>query len=498
MSSRITDPSTLKRWGGGSNSDSDATEKIEGSRFPCRPDLNAKIVLWEGDLCSLDVGAIVNSTNERLTERAGISRRIFSRAGPQLTLECRASEGCHTGDAIVTKGYRLPAPHVIHTVGPRFSVKYLTAAENALHSCYRRCLEQVVELKCKSIAFCVVNTEAKGYPKEQACHIAVRTIRRFLEKYGSKVELVVLAMDSESDLAVYSAVLPLYFPRSRGEEQNAVAELPEDVGNALGGTTIKEREVRIKSNLIDRRDDGFDDVFASGSGDKNHPAAAESSSPRTYSSLAKRQENPDVVRKDQDSKLSEKEQARLEAEAQYREYLARARKADLKDLEKYQFIYTSGEDSKGRPIVVFVASHLPAENVDMDRVLLYIIRVLDPVVSLDYVLIYVHTNIAAANKPSYSWIRKAYGIFNRKYKKNMKNLFLVHPTWWVKALFFFARPFVSSKFYRKVNYVHYLMDMYEEELFVGKKVRIPDHVIKYDQMTNIKYYNEKFSAARRG
>ena len=156
---------------------------------------------------------MVCTTNERLSDRSGVAGRIHARAGPQLALECRSTEGCHTGDAIVTMAHRLPASRVIHTVGPRFSVKYLSAAENALHACYRRSLERCVENKLRSVAFCVINTEGKGYPKEQAAHVAIRTLRRFLENHGKHIDLLVLGMDNEIDMTIYTAVLPLYFPR---------------------------------------------------------------------------------------------------------------------------------------------------------------------------------------------------------------------------------------------------------------------------------------------
>mmetsp|Transcript_6401 Transcript_6401/g.11791 ORF Transcript_6401/g.11791 Transcript_6401/m.11791 type:complete len:517 (+) Transcript_6401:117-1667(+) len=501
------DPKKLPTWQSilqPDDADDDANQPKKTnprSRFPLNRGLNGTLVLWSGDLTDLTVGAVVCSTNERLTERVGVGRRIHFRAGGQLAVECRSTEGCHTGDAIVTKGYRLPAPYVIHTVGPRFSVKYLTAAENALHGCYRRSLEQAVEHKLRSVAFCVINTESKGYPKEQACHVAVRTIRRFLEKYPNKFDHVILAMDNETDLAIYSAVLPLYFPRSNSEEKQAIQNLPQDVGNDLGGTTIKERDIRIRTSLL-----SGDEKTANNLTSVDQVAyVAARIRPRTQQEgqnlsrngplidpkLATRQDDPDIAKQRASRDMPNDQKQQIKQEYQYQDYLARARKADLSHLEKYRFVYVSGQDSLGRPVVVFVASHLPAQNVDMEQVLLYIIHVLDPIVTNDYNLIYLHTNIADANKPAYSWMRKAYGIFNRKYKKNMKNLYIVHPSWWVKALFMFARPFISGKFYKKLHYVYYLMDMYE--MFDAKTLRIPNHIIKYDQITNVQYYNQKYA-----
>ncbi|GAB5356124.1 hypothetical protein AAMO2058_000264100 [Amorphochlora amoebiformis] len=326
---KVVDVSTLERWGG----DSVPAGNHHGSPFPYNPKLNQKLILWRGDICDLNVGAIVCTTNERLTDFSGVARRIHSRAGRQLTHECRATEGCHTGDAIVTKGYHLPAPYVIHTVGPRFSVKYLTAAENALHSCYRRSLEQTVEIKKRSMAFCVINTESKGYPREQACHVAVRTIRRFLEKYIEKIDTVVLAMDNDIDLAIYNAVMPLYFPRDPNEEKKAVKKLPKDIGNALGGTTIKEREVRIRHSLPTSKPNSLSEVRYVASrigprtmGGGGPEVEVKDDGPLIDTRLATRQEDPDIARQRDEVKITEKERARLLEESTYKDYLLRAKR----------------------------------------------------------------------------------------------------------------------------------------------------------------------------
>jgi hypothetical protein len=139
-----------------------------------------------------------------------------------------------------------------------------------------------------------------------------------------------------------------------------------------------------------------------------------------------------------------------------------------------------GVDSSGRAIVVFVASQLPAQPENMDRILLYMLSVLDPIVANDYNVIYLHALLANHNKPGFAWLKQVFGIFNRKYKKNLKRLFIVHPTFWVKyaillyitlqhcllrydnittsmdmcrCLFWFANPFVKKKVWKKVKYV---------------------------------------------
>ena len=140
------------------------------SRFPSKKRVTEKIHLWVGEIWRVNTDCIVNTTSENFAERGGVSADIFRVAGPQLAAECSTLEGCRTGEAKLTASYGLPCKAVIHTVGPKYNIKYKTAAENALHHCYFHCLEEMVEEGHRTIAFPVVNTEKKGYPVEDAAH----------------------------------------------------------------------------------------------------------------------------------------------------------------------------------------------------------------------------------------------------------------------------------------------------------------------------------------
>ncbi len=126
----------------------------------------------------------------------------------------------------------------------------------------------------------------------------------------------------------------------------------------------------------------------------------------------------------------------------------------MSHIEPLGIIYRCGVDKDGLPIVVVVASALPAKSVDMEMVLLLAISVLDPIVVEDYVLVYVHTGLTSENRPSFAFLSKCYKIFNRKYKKNLKRLYIVHPTFSVRTLFTLFRPFLSAKFWRKLVYIN--------------------------------------------
>ncbi|CAK9210978.1 unnamed protein product [Sphagnum troendelagicum] len=470
------------------------------SKFPLNHEVNSKVYCWKGTPWALEVDAVVNSTNEGLDE-AHSSPGLHAAAGPGLAEECAMLGGCRTGLAKVTSAYDLPARRVIHTVGPRYAVKYHTAAENALSHCYRSCLELLIEQDLESIAMGCIYTESKGYPREPAAHVAIRTVRRFLEKHYDRITAVVFCTSSSTDSEIYKRLLPLYFPRDAYEEQVAATKLPTDVGDENGETVISERKIRISalpaSSPVSTAPllDDVTNLHHSMPSNRNEPIDA-----LVDPSFMSMIRDPDQRRKEQWEKaaqaqagwawgkwvglggigapaLSVPEQNSLHAR-----FLARSNALNLMEVAEMKILYRGGIDVDGRPVMVVVGAHFLLRCLDLERFALYVIKEFEAVINRPYTIVYFHSAASLQLQPDLGWVKRLQQILGQKHKHNLHAIYMLHPTLGLRATAIALQLFVDPEVWKKVVYVERLLELFR--YVPREQLTIPDFVFQHDLEIN--------------
>eukprot|EP01118_Nematostelium_gracile_P009448 TRINITY_DN3189_c0_g1_i1.p1 TRINITY_DN3189_c0_g1~~TRINITY_DN3189_c0_g1_i1.p1 ORF type:complete len:474 (+),score=178.09 TRINITY_DN3189_c0_g1_i1:79-1422(+) len=210
-------------------------------------EINKRVSLIRGDITKLEIDAIVNAANSSLLGGGGIDGAIHSAAGKKLVEECELLGGAETGESKITRGYNLPAKYVLHTVGP------IGRNQPALIQAYTNSLEVAAKHDVKSIALCGISSGIYGYPLYPATHVAMNTVRKWLEKKENlkKFDLIIFCTFLEKELVCYQNLMPMYFPPKDHTTETVVKQMEESyskydsTNDETLSTMIKEDQEKV-------------------------------------------------------------------------------------------------------------------------------------------------------------------------------------------------------------------------------------------------------------
>lgn len=216
--------------------------------FQIKPSINRRIYLYFGDIYKIPCDAIVVGQVESLTDRHDGNDAIFNLAGPEMELELADNAPVTTGGSVATGAGLLPCTWVIHAVGPKYDQRYITASDHALFSAYKSSLVLAASKNVKDLIIGCIHKHSKRYPRFEAAHVALRTVRKFLEhSVGDGFERLMLCVPTQEDYEIYSALMHAYFPRTQAELEGQLNLLPpvDKLGDEWGELVIADRVLKV-------------------------------------------------------------------------------------------------------------------------------------------------------------------------------------------------------------------------------------------------------------
>ena len=215
-------------------------------KFPIDKSINKRMYLYLGAIYKIPCDAIVIGQVESLLDRHDGNDVIFTLAGIELEPQLAALAPCQTGDSVITTGGQMPCEYIIHSVGPKYDEKYLNASDHALFSAYKTALLLAAEKEVSSLIIGTIYKQTKNYPRFDAAHVALRTVRKFLEHtIGNIFQRIMFCVTSQEDFEIYSALMHAYFPRTEEDLEDQINLLPIELGDEWGEVKIPDRVVKL-------------------------------------------------------------------------------------------------------------------------------------------------------------------------------------------------------------------------------------------------------------
>lgn len=267
--------------------------------------------------------------------------------------------------------------------------------------------------------------------------------------------------------------MPLYFPRSASEEEQACHLLPKDIGGENGEPLLPERQIRIQDKPQKASLDDLEDSVDLHSGLDSSVIVGKSAFAEMIDDIDKPQSNYNSKLRPNDAVSNEIRRSNL-----YERLLRRSKFEDLSEIASQRCLYTAGEDNFGRLIVVFIGKRFKANKIDLDKALLYLIFTLDRLVSRDFIVMYFHTLTTRDNHPPLNFIRYVYETLDHRYKKNLKAFYIIHPTLWNRLTTWWFTTFTASSIKNKVFCIKGLE--YLQNIVAVAQLQLPSFIMIYD------------------
>lgn len=174
-------------------------------------------------------------------------------------------------------------------------------------------------------------------------------------------------------------------------------------------------------------------------------------------------------------------------EAKFLELLKRSKSEDLSSVADSGCIYQSGTDSQGRPIIVFIGKWFRQSKFDLEKAVMFLLKVVEPISDSDYVVVYFHSKTTRDNIPSYGWIKDVYNTLSYRYKKNLKAFYIVHPTMWTKLTCWWFSTFMAPAIKNKIQNIHCLTEL--TPVLDTKELDLPMFITEHDMSLNgLRFY----------